>query len=365
MKKILALLLIFAGAFFLLVYFLQNRGNESVIMPADTFIEEDIEASGKTGGVSFVVVGGDIYRVNDDGSYTFETNYYESGFFEKYYEADGSTLYKKDPNGELRVEVVKHLEEDFETYTTVQDFIVTADDLIEVIERYGNTLALEYLPSPWNVLVLQSPKAPEVSDYVALRKKIEDGESDFLDNRVEPTTEKAHTGKTSIKLFSVPPSKSMITAKASFETEFLHFVKGDDVWFSGWYFLEEGRPQTIMDFESSWLDQHSGIRIAIDSSYRLYVELKAFDKPQWRQVEPFVIFPRGEWVHIKAHFLLDDEDGIVELWQNDVKVLEGRGRTLPLSNSIYDILELGISANPHNETTTLYIDDVSISGNAL
>ena len=44
-------------------------------------------------------------------------------------------------------------------------------------------------------------------------------------------------------------------------------VRGDDVWFSGWYFIPEGgMPFTLMDLESTWIKEHPGMRIMIEDS---------------------------------------------------------------------------------------------------
>ena len=50
----------------------------------------------------------------------------------------------------------------------------------------------------------------------------------------------------------VAPSRGMITAKASLTSSLMHFVKGDDVWFSGWFLVPEGAslPFTLADLES-------------------------------------------------------------------------------------------------------------------
>jgi hypothetical protein len=73
--------------------------------------------------------------------------------------------------------------------------------------------------------------------------------------------------------------------------------------------------------------------------------------------------PIDEWVFIKAHFVLGEKDGQVELWVNNELVVEGRGKTLPLNDTVLNSFELGISTT--QEKTVLYVDDVRVSENPL
>lgn len=56
----------------------------------------------------------------------------------------------------------------------------------------------------------------------------------------------------------------------------------------------------------------------------------------------------------------------MEVWQDGVKVLDGRGQTLPTAKTIYSRLQLGITANGNRHSPcTLYLDDVAISNRPL
>ena len=153
----------------------------------------------------------------------------------------------------------------------------------------------------------------------------------------------------------------MVTCKSSMSSETLHFRKGDHFWFSGWFFFEKGMPTTIMDLESTWLDKHSGIRILFSKTGNPSVELKALGKPMWRNRD--VEVPRKQWVHVKAHFLLDEKDGIIELWLDDQLVIDDNGQTLPLADTVLNSLEVGISAT--SEETILFLDDLQVSDSPL
>jgi hypothetical protein len=52
-------------------------------------------------------------------------------------------------------------------------------------------------------------------------------------------------------------------------------------------------------------------------------------------------------------------NGIVQLWQNGNLIIDKSGITLPLSNSIQNSLEVGISATSNN--SILWVDDIRIS----
>jgi hypothetical protein len=253
--------------------------------------------------------------------------------------------HKRDPDSGKLYPTRRHFEEGFEDATGLRDLIGP---------RRG-----------WTSFTLQSPSAPTVPEYNALRQRILEGGS-FLDNRVEVSTELAHSGSTSLKCYSVAPSRGMITAKASLTTSLLHFVKGDDVWFSGWFLVPErsNLPLTLADLESTWIKEHPGMRIMLDPPGHLMLELKWAGKPKYRQaLGREVRFPVGCWVRIEMHLRLSDEEkGIIELWQDGVRIVEATGQTLPLAGTIYDDLEVGISAHSFGPgAATLYVDDVMIS----
>ena len=76
-----------------------------------------------------------------------------------------------------------------------------------------------------------------------------------------------------------------------------------------------------------------------------------------------MIFPTGRWVQLRAHLVLTEQDnGVIELWQDGQKIIDTRGKTLVLAHAIYNSIEIGISAyNEQGKTATLYVDDFCIS----
>jgi len=214
----------------------------------------------------------------------------------------------------------------------------------------------------WTTFTLQSPRAPKVADYNALRKQILKG-GDFLDNRIDVDSQVVHSGKRSLKFSCVAASAGMVCAKSSMASELVHFKKGDDLWFAAWYYVEAGMPQTLVDFESTFIDESPGPRLFLKGEGHAAVELKWAAKPTYRQKAPVPLkMPLRQWVRFRIHLkLMENSDGLVEVWQNGAKILDARGQTLPLADTILNRVEVGISANGHDHATTMYVDDVVLS----
>jgi hypothetical protein len=217
-------------------------------------------------------------------------------------------------------------------------------------------------------LTLQSPKAPQVSDYVALRQQILRGEADFLDASIAPSRDRAHSGELSLKCYCPARSSSMICAKASLSNTLVYFVEGDDVWYQAWYYIAgKVRPFTLVDLEADLVHSSPGIRVMLYDEVEMGVELKAANKPQYRQSGgKKVHFPTDRWVLVTWHVHLDSgADGRVRLWQDD-QIVDAAGQTLPFRTAIYNSLEVGISAHSFgDQPATLYVDDVMVTTKPL
>ena len=312
--------------------------------------ESEVEMIATEHGTTYKLCKGNLYRVSRwTGKWEFVKQFYDPDFYAKnYVERDGS-VFRKAANGDL-IPVKKSFREDFEGASRLADLIG--------------------LKRGWTTIELQSPKAPTVKDYVQLRQRILKGEGDFLDNRIEPSGEVVHGGKTALKAVSVSPSRGMVTAKASLSTELLHFVKGDDVWASIWCYVPtgSGMPATVLDLETTWMNEHPGMRIFITDGKYAALQLKSANSPYYRQPKSKEVqFPTGQWVHLKTHLKLSEkDDGVIELWQDGQKLIDTHGQTLALAHTIYNSLEIGISAyNEQGKPATLYVDDVSISNQLL
>lgn len=291
-------------------------------------------------GMKVKVDRGDAY-VFGAGRWELVDHLYDPDYFEKNYVVEDCQIYRKDPETGARFGVRRSLSEDFARALDVRD-LVGPD-------------------RGWTGFTLLSPAAPSIEAYVDLRACILKGTCDFLDNRLDLDADTARSGS-SLRARAVPPTPEIVTSKASLESDILHFVRGDDVWFSGYFYVAEGKPLTLMDLESTWLKEAPGPRLMLGPDGALRVELKWTDKPTYVQaVGEELLFPLGQWVYVKVHYVLSEsEDGTIELWQDGSQLLSVKGRTLPLPDTILNSLEIGISANNNAEDAVVYVDDIWI-----
>ncbi len=316
----------------------------------DPVARAQVEATFILNGVSYKLYDGKIYRVNKQtGKWQFVAQGYDPDYCKKNYVERHGLVFRKTDNGTL-YEVKRFLSEDFENTETILDLI--------------------NIKRGWTSMTLQSPTTPTIKDYVRLRQSILKGKSSFLDNYIALTSQIVHSGQHALKTYSVAKSPNMVTAKASLDTELLHFVKGDDVWFSAWYFIPEnsGMPTTIMDLETTWFRGQPGIRIFLFGNKYAGFELKWGAKPKYRQKRGHEIaFPIAKWVHLKYHLRLSEkQDGVIQLWQDGHKIVDTFGQTLPLAHTIYNSLEIGLTAySTGPQAACLYVDDMTISARPI
>lgn len=189
-------------------------------------------------------------------------------------------------------------------------------------------------------------------------------------NSVSLTTERAHSGSNALKCVAAPFDGKK-PSEADIERFGLRFVKGDDVWFSAWYWLEgssEDSSVFLWDLESTGLRNSPGRRLFLQNG-----EMVASDLGRWWSAKKFRAmggapkFPKNRWVEVKVHLHLSDrEDGRMQVWQDGVKVLDEWGKTLPRARTIYDRMQVGVTANAgRSATQTLFVDDVVLSNRPL
>ena len=294
-------------------------------------------------GDTYSVIGGCNAYQQSGGSWNLiDQICYDPNYKSKYSNKNGRMYIKADDGRD--VEIPTRFSRDFENDKSIKDLFITD------VGQIGFT-----------AMTLQSPKAPEVSDYVKLRNCILAAKCDFLDNRIDLSKDVVHSGKQSVKFLAVAPNKSIETSKSSIETQLVYFRKGDDVWFEGWYYFQEGLPTTIMDLESTWLKSYPGPRIWVNQDKTLEIELKALDKPRYKQTGAPLPLPIKKWVRIVIHYKLSNtNDGVIQLWQDDKKIIDARGKNIPFPDTILNSLEVGISANSNSNSVILYVDDISI-----
>ena len=287
-------------------------------------------------GARYRISRGDVYQF-ENGQWKLLQKLYDPDYYAKNYVSKEGRIYQQ-ADGQL-YETKKSFSAGFENGKRIHDLMDLKDG--------------------WTSFALQSPKAPTVKDYVALRQRILKGESDFVDNRIDLA---ALDGRRALKFTSVAKSSDMVCSKTSISTEMMHFRKGDDLWFAASYYAAEGMPQTVVDFETTWVEGHPGPRVYIDEADLARVELKwSANKAEYRQDRRSALkVPRKKWVRLRVHLKLSEkEDGVVQVWQDGVKIIDAKGQNLPLADTVLNILEVGVSAN-HN-ATTLYVDVVVMS----
>jgi len=299
----------------------------------------------------YKLINGDAYKVLGDGRLEFAKHAYDPDFYKKTYEGIDGKIYIKNSGDGQHIPIATEISDDFEQGDTLADLIMK-----NVMDEVG-----------WTGFTLLSPQVPSDKDYIDLRRCIVAGTCSFKDNRTEPTGERAHSGKRSLRSYAVRPSRNAPVSKATIESAgLLYFEKGDDVWSSGWYYLDEGMPTTIMDIEASQMGW-AGMRVFVSEDGVLSVNRKSFDMEQFKQKrKDKIVLPTGRWAHVTLHLTLSDtNDGIIELWLDDKKVIDTTGKTLPLAGAIYDTVEVGITANSYEHDAVLFVDDVVVSREPL
>lgn len=191
-------------------------------------------------------------------------------------------------------------------------------------------------------------------------------------NSVLLTSEHTHTGRQALKCIATPSADGKKVSKADIECDGLRFKKGDHVWFSGWFWLPgdtDASQVFLWDLETSQLRNSPGRRLFLQDGESVASDLgkwwnaKAFRQPAATSVK----FPKDRWVFVKIHLMLSEgNDGHMQVWQDGVRVLDATGKTLPRAGTIYDRMQVGVTANSRtNRTQTVYIDDVTLSNRPI
>ena len=305
---------------------------QSVLNASDYSSAPLINSQGK----AYRVVRGAAYEVQGS-QLVFRTQLYDPDFYAKNYRQEKGIIYRY-VDADHKYPVLTSMNEGFEGASRLPELIGPARG--------------------WNSFTLQGPATPTVDDYVRLRKVILEQGGDFVDNRIEPSAATVHGGARSLRAYAYPSSWRLDVSKASLETVLLHFRKGDDFWFAGWFYIANGTPVGILDLESSYLPEYPGLRILLSDTLQPRVELKWADKPTYHVAPASAVLARNRWHYIRLHaYLSDGADGRVEMWLNGTQILNVTGQTLPLPDSVYDRLEIGVTAN-QSGTAELFVDDM-------
>lgn len=288
-------------------------------------------------GKHYELVDGMLFDENKK----FIQHVYDPDFERKYYATENGRVYRLISGGKTRLPVFTRFNEDFENASSIRDLIS---------EKRG-----------WSTMTLVGPKTRNPEAYNQLRNHILQKRGDFLDNRVEPSSQRFHSGTQSLRTYAIAGPRNMDLLKASISNELFHFTKGDRVEFSGWFFLEKGIPTSLVDIESSYIDKGSGIRLMLDPNGRPRVELKWPTRPTYNAPQSVRIRTKA-WTHIELTLdLSENSSGHVQLVLDGKKVIDTNGQTLPLADAVLDRLEVGITSTPTQQETILFVDDLSIN----
>ena len=272
--------------------------------PAESEIELTLEHEGTT----YKLFRGDVYKVGPEpGRLTFFESLYDPDFFAKNYAVVDGVPNKRDLDSGKLYPTRRQFEEGFEDATGLKDLI-------------GPRAGLDELHAP----VAARPHGPRVQ-----RPATADPErrGDFLDNRIEVSREAAHSGSSSLKCYLCRSftrddhrqglahdlADALRQGRRRLVLGLVPRARG------------AGLPLTLVDLESTWINEHPGMRIMLDPPGFLMAELKWADKPTYRQPQGREIrFPVGRWVHVELHLRLSEKaDGLVELRQDGVPLVDG------------------------------------------
>ncbi len=296
---------------------------------------------------SYTDPDGNRYQISTDGSIynqedcSFVATLFVPGFENEKYATEGDKIYIVDEGG-ARYEVFRSFQENMDNHNDWKNlFIQDLNDRTRFITN----------------LTLQGPGAKTASAYLALRDCLIEQSCDFVDNNISLMADPTDPLNTVLQLHAYPPTPDMVVSKSSITSNVLYFAEGEDIWFSADYYIEKGMPHTIVDFESSHV-LHWGPRAFIRNGY-LEIENKFLDKQTFPQnVTSSIKVPMQRWFNLKVHFQFDEEEGIIQVWQDDELIINHLGPNIPVSNWILDALEVGISAT--SEETILFVDNIQL-----
>jgi len=309
-------------------------------MAPDGSVQQRVRQNGST----YELIDGAVYELSGN-SRNFYTNAYDPDFYAKNYAEEDGQIFRVDPNTGQRFPIWRTFVEDFENISSYRDLVAPEKG--------------------WTGLTLLEPSAPTVGASIKLREAYLSGKTDFRDNRLDITRERQKSGQQALRLLAVPPSKDMLVTKSSMDTAILHFVEGEDFWFSGWFYLEQGTPLGILDIECSFIDEGPGMRLLLNKEGEPRLELKWADKPTYR-AQSGRRFEVGRWIKVRLHLYLSASDaGRAELWFDDDKVIDSYGQTFPIPKAVYDRIQIGVTANPAGSTSVMFIDSLRISPDPL
>ena len=277
-----------------------------------------------------VMSNGKFYEVLSNGQLKFIQQIFNPNYPNNYVTINGEWYFKDPSSGKLHP-VTKVFKDGFEQATTVEDLM--SEDR-------------------WHRYDADPNKAGQQHNFYN------------QGSRAAIATTIVHAGTNAFTCHT-PVYTSLL--KSQIIRSLLHVTEGDEVYFSFWVYLEDVpsiERITLFDLESEWISGSPGMRIYLDDGALAY-EMKALHRPRYKQpAGQEKQFPTGQWVSIEGYLIItENDDGVIELWQDGDKIIDTTGQTLPWKEVIYDKVLTCITANPAGAeyAKTMYIDDFSIT----
>lgn len=195
----------------------------------------------------------------------------------------------------------------------------------------------------------------------------------FDENQVSLDSMITHSGNQSFKAVALASTDSGGASKASIMKQKMAFWEKEVVYLSAWYYLVGDQSEEwlfLMDLEErAAISAGPGMRLALVGD-ALRVEHKYKNKDIIQATASQLVFPRNEWVHVEMEVKLSQKKkGYVKVWQNGTLILnQDNWKTLPSdflysqqgTKGMYSSVEFGITANSHDHSTVLYVDDIVV-----
>lgn len=229
-------------------------------------------------------------------------------------------------------------------------------------EKDANGKGIKYMPATSMSDDFENGIQLTVDKWHKNINQTSNGKSGDTGNHVETSSEQKHSGKYSLKTFTVASPDAQ---KSGMARELLLFPEGSEFWFSAWYYIVSGNPtKDLYLFELEATRYHYvGRRLALGGANgdAIYVEAKIQTGDKFYQSGTPTPFPKDKWVHLTFHLHLSSRgDGLTEVWQDDRKIIEGHGQNMP-SGQVYDWIMIGQTNNDTHHAQTVYVDDVVVS----
>ncbi len=214
----------------------------------------------------------------------------------------------------------------------------------------------------WTGISVHSPAVQTDMQEDALQAcAFSDPNCAFPDNSIALTTDPQDASNTVLKFSVVPPSDSITSA--SIWSNKVYFERFDDLYVRFRARVSGAYPMTIASFENTYFDGKPGPRLELTSGGQLkltnrFIVNEVFSSNVVGTIQ------QNEWFTVDIHIRYEStSSGEVQVSVNGGQVIYDTGITLPTSNSIQDVVRLGIIEA--TAAGVLFLDDLQVSHEPL